>query len=106
MAHQITLTLTDAEYSALEAEAVAQGEAPESLARQTVVHRLGVSRAVAGSYSRRLIEEHLLRTGVITVIPPGKAEMPDEALERERLARLFAVGQPVSEIVIEARGPR
>lgn len=49
---------------------------------------------------------YLFSEGVIEHIPTGEPITPEEEAERERLALLFGQGKPVSEMVIEDRGPR
>ena len=53
---------------------------------------------------RDVLLTFLHREGVIQNIPSGEPDTPEEAAERERLAKLFGEGKPVSEIVIEDRG--
>lgn len=55
---------------------------------------------------RDIIQEFLHREGVTENLPTDEPDTPEEAAERERLARLFGRGMPVSEIVIDDRGPR
>ena len=53
---------------------------------------------------RDVLLTFLHREGAIQNIPSGEPDTPDETAERERLAKLFGEGKPVSEIVIEDRG--
>lgn len=53
---------------------------------------------------RDVLLTFLHREGVIQNIPSGEPDSPEETAERERLAKLFGEGKPVSEIVIEDRG--
>ncbi|HEX6816762.1 MAG TPA: hypothetical protein VF120_00165 [Ktedonobacterales bacterium] len=53
-----------------------------------------------------IVQDFLHGEGVIENLPPNESDTPEEAAERERLARLFGQGKAASEIVIEDRGPR
>jgi len=55
---------------------------------------------------RDLVDDFLYREGVIESLPTDESEPADEDTERQRLSRLFGQGKPVSEMVIEDRGPR
>ena len=49
--------------------------------------------------------EQQYREGKLLNLPKPQPLSPEEQAERERLAQLFAGGKPMSEIVIEGRGP-
>src|SRR5216683_10176 len=83
MAHEMTLKLTDQEYETLVAEAAKNGKKPEALLYD-MIQRLRPSPQV----------KH-----------PLTADEFEEKLERERLGRVFSGGKPMSEMVIEDRGP-
>lgn len=55
---------------------------------------------------RDLVDDFLYREGVIEDLPTDESESAGEDGERQRLSRLFGQGKPVSEMVIEDRGPR
>ncbi|HLJ81766.1 MAG TPA: hypothetical protein VKT52_09795, partial [Ktedonobacterales bacterium] len=55
---------------------------------------------------RDLVDNFLYREGVIEDLPTDEHETPNEDTERQRLSHLFGQGKPVSEMVIEDRGPR
>lgn len=55
---------------------------------------------------RDIIQDFLYSEHIIENRPRNVPDTPEEAAERERLARLFGGGKPASEIVIEDRGPR
>lgn len=111
MTHQINITLTDNEYNALSAETGRDDEALEEL-----LHKL-LTRHLQAPFSPRPplttsrdISLRLYRQGLIKHIPEGRADTPEEAAERRRLAELFGQiesgGKLASEMVIEDRGPR
>ncbi len=49
--------------------------------------------------------QQLYREGKLLNLPKPQPLSPEEQAERERLARLFTGGKPMSEIIIEGRGP-
>src|SRR5438874_346816 len=104
MAYQMTITLTDQEYAALAAEASKIGKQPEALLRD-MVQRLQSSSPAKRPMTEREFEEKLYREGLIENIPTRHSLTPEEQAERERLGQLFAGGKPMSEMVIEDRGP-
>lgn len=105
MAHQITLT--DDEYQRLSAAAAEQGKTIEELVRAALTAQLSPPpSANKPAMTEREFEEHLYRKGIIDHIPDHRPDTPEEEAERERLARSFGPGTPLSEIVIEDRGPR
>jgi hypothetical protein len=55
---------------------------------------------------RDVIQEFLFREGITENVPTNEPDTPEEAAERERLARLFSGGKSAADIVIEDRGPR
>ena len=104
MAHQLTITLTDQEYAALAAEAARSGRRPEALLHD-MVQRLQSSSPVKRPMTEREFEEKLYREGLIENIPTRLPLTPEEQAEGERLGQLFAGGKPMSEMIIEDRGP-
>lgn len=109
MVRQVTVTLSDSAYARLSTEAGRRGEAPEALLQRTITAHIGSDRSVEASGqapSKAVILEHLYRAGVITAVPMPESVLPEQAAERERLAQLFGQGRPVSELIIEDRGPR
>ena len=105
MAYQMTLTSTDEEYAALKAEAAKNGVRPEMLLHDFMKQGLQSSLPAKRSMTQEEFEEKLYREGVIENIPTREPLTPEEQAERERLGRLFAGGKPMSEMVIEDRGP-
>jgi ribosomal protein L17 len=104
MAYQMTVTLTDQEYQVLAAEAARRGELPEPLLRDLIPHLQPASPAKRPMTGRELAEK-LYREGKLASLATQRALTQEEQEERERLARLFAVGKPGSEMLIEDRGP-
>jgi len=106
MAHQMTVTLTDAEYAALSAEAAKSGKRLESLLHELLTQHIQPSALEMRHLSSREIQEYLYREGIIEHIPTGQPDTTQEEAERKHLAQLFGQGKLASEMVIEDRGPR
>ena len=104
MAYQMTITLTDQEYAALAAEAAKNGKPPETFLHD-MVQRLRPSPEVKRPMTEDEFMEQQYREGKILNIPTRRQLTPEEQAERERLGKLFAGGKPMSEMVIEDRGP-
>lgn len=104
MAHEMSIRLTDAEYKALLMEATQRGKPVESLLHEVLMQHIKPSRKQ--KLSPREIEEYLFREGIIERISTEEPETPEEEAERTYLASLFGQGKPVSDMVIEDRGPR
>lgn len=104
MAHQMTITLSDAEYAALAQEAAKSGKPVEYLLHELLTQHIKPS--LRRSNTNRIIQEYLYKEGVIEQIPANEPETPGEEKERSRLAHLFGQGKFASEMVIEDRGPR
>jgi len=106
MAHQMSITLSDAEYVALTQEAAKHGKPIESLLHEMLTQHLQPSTLVNDPITSRKLQEYLYREGIIDHFPSNEPIKPEEQVEREYLARLFGQGQPASDMVIEDRGPR
>ena len=104
MAHEMSIRLTDAEYNALLMEATQRGKPVESLLHEVLTQHIKPSRKQ--KLSPREIEEYLFHEGIIERIAIEEPETPKEEAERAYLASLFGQGKPVSDMVIEDRGPR
>jgi len=105
MAYQMTINLTDEEYTALTAEAAKSGKQPEALLHEIMVQRLQPSPQVKHPMTGRELAEKLYREGEIENLPTRRPLTPEEQAELERIGKLFAVGKPLSEMIIEDRGP-
>ncbi len=108
MAYQMTVTLSDQEYAALEAEAFKSGKQPEMLLHEIVAHLLQSSSRIEMMKHPLTAQEFMeqqYREGKVLNIPTRRRLTQDEQAERERLAKLFAGGKSISEMVIEDRGP-
>jgi site-specific recombinase XerD len=106
MAYKMIVTLTDAEYDALSAEAEKSGKPLESFLHELLTQHVQLSASETRHLSSREIQEYLYREGLIEHIPTGQADTPQEEAERKRLAQLFGQGKLASEMVIEDRGPQ
>ncbi len=67
--------------------------------------RLHLSPQVKRPLTIGEFEEKLYREGLIENIPTRQPLTPEEQAEQERLSQVFAGGKPMSEMVIEDRGP-
>ncbi len=105
MSYQMTIHLTDQEYAALAAEAEKTGKQAEALLHEILMQRLQLSLPAKRPLTEDEFEEKLYREGKILNIPTRRPLTPEEQAERERLGRVFAGGKPMSEMVIEDRGP-
>ncbi len=105
MAYQMTVTLTDAEYTALVAETAKSGKSIETILHETLAQRLQLSISAKRSFTRQEIQAYLYREGITENIPTNEPDTAEEEAEQERLAGLFGQGKHVSEMIIEYRGP-
>ena len=105
MAYQMTITLTDQEYTALAAEAAKSGKQAEALLHEILMQRLQSLPQVRRPLTASEFEAKLYREGLIEHIPTRRPLTSEEQAERERLGQVFAGGKPASEMVIEDRGP-
>jgi hypothetical protein len=106
MIHQVNIGLTEEEYKALSAEAGSSEVVLEKHLHKLLTQHLRRSLPEDRPLSEHDIQQYLSRRGIIYRIPTGQPDTPEEEAERKRLADLFGQGKPVSEMVIEDRGPR
>ena len=104
MSYQMTLTLTEQEYAVLAEEAEKNGVHPEIMLQEIMREHL------QASLPKRPMTGHdfmvkLYREGEIENIPTREPLTPEEEAELERLAQVFAGDKPMSEMIIEDRGP-
>ncbi len=105
MAYQMTVTLTDQEYTALAAEAAKSGKQAEALLHEILMQRLQPALPAKRPLTEQEFMEKLYREGKILNIPTRRPLTQEEKAKREQLAQAFAGGKPASEMVIEDRGP-
>jgi SpoVK/Ycf46/Vps4 family AAA+-type ATPase len=111
MENQITIHLTDDEYTALREEARQSGQEIEALIRELleeiVARQKRAARRAKRPQTKREVSELLYDTGLTEHIPSGRIPSEEEEAERKHLADLFSQigGKPASEMVIEDRGP-
>ena len=104
MEYQITVHLTDQEYSALVAEATRSGKQPETILHELMSERFQTSSITKPLTSHEFMEQQY-REGKLLNIPLRRPWTPQERALREQLGRELSKGKPLSEIVIEDRGP-
>jgi len=102
MAYQITLS--DQEYATLATEAAKSGLQPETLLHEMIQHLQSPTQAKRPLTEREFIEQQY-RDGELINLPTGEPLTLEEQAELERLSKVFQGGKPLSEIVIEDRGP-
>ena len=111
MDYEITLHLSDDEHTALIEEATRVGQGIEDVAHCLLrEHLANLRRSLSASghghlLSKQELQEYLYRKGTIRSIPTGETRTPEEEARLEELGKLFGQGQPLSEMVIEDRGP-
>ncbi len=106
MAYQMTVTLSDQEYAALKAEAAKSGRPLGDFLHEVLTQHIRPSTAAQTHVLiRQDIQDYLYREGVTEYIPAHESDTQEEDAERKDLAQLFGQGKPVSEMVIEDRGP-
>jgi hypothetical protein len=98
------LTLTEQEYAALAEEAAKKGKKPETLLCERMREILQASPPKHRMSGKDFMEKLFLE-GEIDNLPTREALSLEEQAERERLGRLFSGDKPMSEMVIEDRGP-
>ena len=99
MAYQMTVTLTEEEYKILAAEAAKSGKEPAAL-----LHDLIRDLQSAGMTGQEFMKK-LYQDGEILNCPVSQELTCEEQAERERLGKLFAGGKPLSQTILEDRGP-
>ena len=106
MAYQLLITLSEQERTDLEAEAARRGEQLEAVLHD-MIRQLSSSQTTSTNrpLTSQEFKEKLYREGKILNIATRRQLTPEEEAERERLGKLFAGGKPLSEMVIEDRGP-
>jgi hypothetical protein len=102
MAHQINLS--DEEYEILAAEAARSGLDPEQLLHKTICKMQPSTQRKRPSFAQELMERQYLE-GKIARIPTGDPLTQEELNAIEMCAKWFAGGKPLSEMIIEDRGP-
>jgi hypothetical protein len=105
MEHPITIGLTDQEYTALTAEATRTGKQPEAILHELLSERFQMPSVTGPAITGREFMEQLYRKGKTMNIPTRRPLTPEERALREQLAQELSGGKPLSEIVIEDRGP-
>jgi hypothetical protein len=101
----MTINLTDQEYVALTTEAAKNGKQPELFLHEIMMQRLHLSPPTKRPLTGYELLEQQYREGKILNLPTRQPLTEEEKAERERLAQVFAGSKPISEMIIEDRGP-
>ncbi len=102
MAHQINLN--DEEYAILVTEAAKSGLDPEQFLHKIIYKMQPSTQWKRPSIAQELAEKQH-REGKIARIPTGEPLTQEELDTIEMCAKWFAGGKPLSEMIIEDRGP-
>lgn len=103
----LTLELSPELYDRLDEEAERLGKLPQVLAQEWLVERLA-SPAPSPISEREKAREALRAAGLLTELGPNLSRMADPTVSLEDVvaAMVRAGGKPLSEIVLEQRGPK
>lgn len=103
----ITIELPSDAYRQLRQAAQRLGRSPQAVAQEWLLERLGASPVTAGG-ERELALQALSAAGLLTGLGPGLQERADTWVRLEDVQGALgrAGGKPLSEIVLEQRGPK
>jgi len=107
MGHKIDLT--DEQYAILTAAAAKSGQEIKTVIDELLDELR--ARSIQLSYkpnhllSKQEIQEYLYKKGTISSIPTGETRSAEEEARLEELGKLFGQGKPLSEMIMEDRGP-
>lgn len=104
MAYQISLNDQDYEILAAEAARSGSGKQPEEFLHDVIQRLQPPSQAKHPMTLRELVEKQY-REGKISHIPTREPLTEEEREALEQSAQWFAGGKPLSEMIIEDRGP-
>ncbi|MGH2509179.1 MAG: hypothetical protein ACRDHZ_17505 [Ktedonobacteraceae bacterium] len=105
MEHEMIVRLTDDEYAALKIEAKQVGTSLELLFHEVLARHIHASKNPQHLWTTQEFQEHLYEEGLIEHIPTGEPDSEVIKIERKRLGEIFGHGKPMSEMIIEDRGP-
>ncbi len=97
--------MSEQEYTALIAEAAKSGKQPETLLHEIMAKNLHPFTTPKRPMTAREFMELQYWEGEIENLPTNEPLTREDQAELERIGRLFAGGQSMSDIVIEDRGP-
>ena len=104
---ELTVQLAPDEYQRLREEAVRQGKSPQTVAAEWLVEKLNLPSA-ASAGDRELVRQTLRAAGLLAELGPHLRERADPTVPlddvNEALRR--AGGKPLSQVVLEQRGPK
>ena len=102
MSYQISLS--DEEYEILAVEAARSGLDPEQLLHKIIYKMQPSAPRKRSPFAQELMERQYLE-GKISHLPTGEPLTQEELDAIEMCAKWFAGGKPLSEMIIEDRGP-
>ena len=103
MAHQIMFTLTDQEYETFSAEAARSGKPLDTVLHEALVPPMQHSVLPLPA---DIVVRNLYQKGIIMNIATHEPLTAQEDALLHQLAVKLGKGQPMSEMVIDDRGPR
>lgn len=104
----LTIELPPKSYNRLRLEAERLGESVQGVVQEWVLERL-VTLGPAATDEQAQVREALRSAGLLAELSPEMARRADEAtmtLEEVRAALDRAGGKPLSEVILEMRGPK
>jgi len=105
----VTVELTSDLYSRLQREAERLGQPPEKMAQEILMERLEVLPAATAKSERERVREALQAAGMLAELSPQEKQLAAQStmsLEEVRRVLDRSEGKPLSEIVLEMRGPK
>jgi predicted transcriptional regulator len=105
----VTVELTSDLYSRLQREAERLGQPPEKMAQEILMERLEVLPAPTAKSERERVREALQAAGMLAELSPQEKQLAAQStmsLEEVRRVLDRSEGKPLSEIVLEMRGPK
>jgi len=105
----LTLELAPDLYERLRHEAERKGESVKNAAQELLAERLSALPSLAQMSERERVREALRAAGLLTELGPEEKKRAAQAtmtLEEVQAALDRAGGQPLSELILEMRGPK
>jgi aryl-alcohol dehydrogenase-like predicted oxidoreductase len=104
----LTLELPPEVYHRLHEEADRLGKPPQVVVQEWLIERLSVPIPVSGSSEREQARQALRAAGLLVALPPRLRQRVEQQVRLEDVEAALARvgGKPLSDIVLEQRGPK
>jgi hypothetical protein len=104
----LTLELPPEVYHRLHEEADRLGKPPQVVVQEWLIERLSVPIPVSGSGEREQARQALRAAGLLVALPPRLRQRVEQQVRLEDVEAALARvgGKPLSDIVLEQRGPK